>query len=85
MSVVFTEGASLSNKRLVCFFPVLLPDNHVVNRDTDNELGKASVYGLGGKLRDMKQRVHHISLYMIPFLGKNSLKIAHVLGHELGN
>lgn len=86
MSVVFTEGASLSNKRPVCFFPVLLPDNcYVVNKDTDNELGKPVFGGLGWKTkRHEAEGTSHQSLYD-SLLGKNSLKIAHVLGHELGN
>ena len=86
MSVVFTGGASLSNKRLVCFSLVLLSDNHyVVNRDTDNELGKPVFGGLGWKTeRHEAEGTSHQSLYD-SLWGENSLKIAHVLGHELGN
>lgn len=75
MSVVFTGGASLSNKRLVCFFPVLFPDNrYVVNRDTDNELGKPVFGGLAWKTeRHEAKGTSHQSLYD-SLLGKKLIK-----------
>lgn len=76
----------MSNKRLVCFFPVLLPDNcYVVSRDTDNELGKPVFGGPTWKTeRHEAKGTSHQPLYD-SLWGKNSLKIAHALGRELGN